>query len=225
MIPSSYQQIDRAFLYILGFSVVILFLITAAMVYFAIRYRRDKHPVPADIRGNWQLEVVWTVIPTIIALSMFYFGWTSYLSLRHVPTGALEIEATGEMYDWIFVYPNGKESVGELVVPLGKPVKLNVTSADVLHSIFIPAFRIKVDAINGMSTYVWFNPGIVGEFAIMCTEFCGIGHSGMQATLRIVPEEEYQQWLLETVDDDWGESTAGAEAAEAKDDEDEDGDQ
>lgn len=215
MIQTPHQQIDQAFFYILGISVVILFLITVAMAYFAIRYRRDKHPVPADIRGNWKLEVVWTVIPTIIALSMFSFGWTSYLQLRNVPAGAIEIETTGEMYDWIFVYPNGKESVGELVVPLGKAIKLNVTSNDVLHSIFIPAFRIKVDAVHGMYTYVWFNADRPGEFAIVCTEFCGIGHSEMKATLRIVPEEEYTQWLEKRDDDDWGqEEEDHADAAE-----------
>ncbi len=114
------QQIDQAFFYILGVSVVLLLLITGTMIYFVIRYRRDKHPEAANIRGNWKLEVIWTVIPTIIALSMFYFGWTSYISLRNVPPGALEIEVIGEMYVWIFTYPEGKESESELVVPVGR---------------------------------------------------------------------------------------------------------
>jgi cytochrome c oxidase subunit 2 len=100
------------------------------------------------------------------------------------------------MYSWGFLYANGKESYDELVVPLGKPVKLNITSLDVVHSLFIPAFRIKVDAVNGMKTYVWFYADRLGEFVIQCAEYCGIGHSEMMAVLRIVPEEEYQQWLL-----------------------------
>lgn len=206
MIPTSpAQQVDQAFIYILGISVVILFFITATMIYFAIKYRRDKHPVPADIRGNWKLEVLWTIIPTIIALSMFYIGWNSYVGLRNVPPGAIEIQASGEMYAWIFVYPNEKETAGELIVPLGKPIKLNISSLDVLHSLFIPAFRIKVDAVKGVPTYAWFLADRLGEFSIKCTEFCGVGHSEMTAVLKIVPEEEYLAWLEEEGGDDgWG---------------------
>ena len=193
---SPVHQIDQAFIYILGIAVVILIGITLTMIYFVFRYSRKRHPVAEDIRGNWQLEIVWTVVPTLIALSMFYVGWNSYMGLRNVPEGALEIEVNAEMYSWGFLYANGKESYDELVVPLGKPVKLNITSLDVVHSLFIPAFRIKVDAVNGMKTYVWFYADRLGEFVIQCAEYCGIGHSEMMAVLRIVPEEEYQQWLL-----------------------------
>jgi len=189
------HQIDQVFIYILGISVVILIGITLTMIFFVFRYSRKRHPQAEDIRGNWKLEVVWTVVPTLIALSMFYFGWKSYVGLRNVPEGAIQIEVTAEMYSWEFMYENGKESDGELVVPLGKPVKLNVTSLDVVHSLFIPAFRIKVDAVNGMKTYVWFYADRLGEFVIQCAEFCGIGHSQMTAVLRIVPEEEYEDWL------------------------------
>jgi cytochrome c oxidase subunit 2 len=165
------------------------------MIVFVIRYRRSKHPEPEDIRGNWKLEVLWTVVPSIIALSMFYFGWTSYTGLRDVPEGALEIEVTGQMYSWLFLYPNEKETENELVVPLGKPVKLIVTSSDVLHSLYIPAYRIKVDAVPGMSTYSWFLPDKLGSYFLQCAEFCGVGHADMTATLRIVPEMEYRDWL------------------------------
>ena len=199
---SSPQQIDQAFVYILGVSVVILIGITLTMIYFVFRYGQKRHPHPEDIRGNWKLELVWTVVPTIIALSMFYFGWSSYMGLRNVPEGAMEIETTAEMYAWGFLYENGKESYDELVVPLNKAIKLNITSLDVVHSLFIPAFRVKVDAVNGMQTYVWFYADKLGEFEILCAEFCGTGHSDMTGVLRIVSEEEYQQWLLTKSDDD-----------------------
>jgi len=104
------------------------------------------------------------------------------------------------MYSWIFVYPNDKETENELVVPLGKPVKLNITSSDVLHSLYIPVYRIKVDAVKGMKTYTWFLPDKIGSYFIQCAEFCGIGHSDMTATLRVVTEDDYLLWLEQEAD-------------------------
>lgn len=189
------KGIDLAFWYILGISVILLFGITLVMIVFAIKYRRSKHPDPVDIRDNLNLEVVWTVIPTIIALTMFWVGWKSYIGLRDVPEDALEIEVAGQMYSWIFLYPNDKETENQLVVPFGKAVKLNIESWDVLHSFFIPSYRIKVDAVRGMKTYAWFQADRIGEFDILCTEYCGIDHSYMVAKLKIVPETEYLEWL------------------------------
>ncbi|GAB6191644.1 cytochrome c oxidase subunit II [Desulfocastanea catecholica] len=191
------QGVDQAFWYILGISVVLLFGITTVMVYFVVRYRRSKHPVAADIRDNYPLEIIWTIVPTLIALSMFYIGWSAYLGLRTVPDDAMEIEVLAQQYSWIFVYDNDKETENELVVPLGRAIKLNITSLDVLHSFFVPAFRIKVDAVKGMSTYTWFSADELGEYDIECTEYCGVDHSAMVAKLRIVPEAEFQSWLQE----------------------------
>lgn len=192
--------VDQALWYILGISAVLLLGITIMMVYFVIRYRRSKNPVPADIRDNFLLEATWTIIPTLIAMSMFYVGWKSYVGLRDVPKDALQIEVTGQMYSWLFVYPNDKESENELVVPQGKAIKLNITSTDVIHSFYVPAYRLKVDAVKGMKTYAWFLADKVGEYDILCSEYCGTGHSAMVAVLKIVPEAEYQKWL-ETEDE------------------------
>lgn len=187
--------VDQAFWYILGISLLLLVGITAVMVAFVVRYRRSRHPVAEDIRDNLALEVVWTVIPTLIALSMFYMGWKSYIGLRTVPEGALQVEVTAQMFSWIFTYDNGKESEDVLVVPLGRAVKLNVSSVDVVHSLYIPAFRIKIDAVRGMTTYAWFQADELGDYDIECAEYCGTGHSSMTAKLRIVPEKEYLAWL------------------------------
>jgi cytochrome c oxidase subunit II len=194
---SAVQGVDLAFWYILGISVVLLFGITAVMVYFVIRYRRSRHPVPADIRDNYTLEILWTIIPTLIAMSMFYVGWTSYIGLRTVPEGAMEVEVIGQQYSWIFVYENDKETENELVVPQGRAIKLNISSEDVLHSFYLPAFRVKVDAVKGMPTYAWFFADEVGEYDIQCTEYCGVDHWAMIAKLHIVPEEEFVSWLEE----------------------------
>lgn len=189
------QGVDQAFWYILGVSAILLLGITVVMVYFVIRYRRSIHPVPADIRDNMLLEVTWTVIPTLIALSMFYFGWKSYIGLRDVPEDAIEIAVYGQQYSWIFVYDNDKETENNLVVPLGQAIKLNITSTDVLHSFYIPAYRIKVDAVGGMETYAWFYADEIGEYDVLCTEYCGTDHSAMVGVLKIVPQEEFQRWL------------------------------
>jgi cytochrome c oxidase subunit II len=194
-IPDPVTQVDTLFVFILGFSLVLLTAITVTMIAFVIRYRRSQNPEPSDIRGNWKLELAWIVIPTIIAFGMFYFGWQSYLGLRTAPDGAIEIEVYGQMYSWIFVYPNEKETENELVVPVDAPVRLTVTSEDVLHSLFIPAFRIKIDAVNGRQNHIWFHPKKTGEYMVLCAEFCGVGHADMTATLRVVTQEEYDQWL------------------------------
>lgn len=187
--------IDRAFWYILLFSIVLLIGITLTMIYFVIRYRRSRHPQSADIRGNWKLELVWTVIPTLIALSMFVVGWKSYTDFRAAPAGSIQIHVIAQMFSWIFIYPNDKESENLLVVPENTPVKLNIESLDVIHSFHLPAFRVKADAVKNFPTYAWFRTKESGEFDIMCSEYCGIGHAEMRAKLKVVPQAEYEEWL------------------------------
>jgi cytochrome c oxidase subunit II len=189
------KQVDAVFIYIIGFSILLLFMITATMIYFLIRYRKTRHKEASDIRGDWRVELAWMLIPTIIVLSMFYFGWQSFLGLRAVPPGAVEIDVIGMQYSWLFTYPNKKSSEGLLVVPMGKPIKINLTSADVIHGFYVPAFRIKQDALKNMKTYTWFYADKIGDYTIFCTQYCGEGHADMTATLRIVPESEYAEWL------------------------------
>ncbi len=187
--------VDRAFWYILLVSAILLLGITAVMIYFTIRYRRSRHPRPADIRGDWKLETGWTVIPTIIALSMFAVGWQSYTGLRNVPAGTVQIQVLAQMFSWIFVYPNDKETENLLVVPAHAPIKLDIESLDVIHSFSLPAFRVKADAVKNFPTYVWFRTGEPGEYDIMCAEYCGLEHANMLAKLKVVSQEEYESWL------------------------------
>lgn len=193
--------VDRSFYYIIGFSFVFLFAITLVMIWFVIRYRRSKNQTPSDIRGNLLLEIVWVIVPTVIALTMFASGWKSYTGLRSVPEGAIEISVIGQSFSWLFYYPNDKETENEIVVPVNTPIKLNITSDDVIHSLFIPAFRVKVDAVKGIETYAWFLPEKEGEFFFQCTEFCGTGHADMTGVVRVVSQEEYDEWIEE--EDDW----------------------
>lgn len=190
----SFQVVDRVFLYIVGISVILLLLITVLMVYFIIRYRKDKNPEAVQIEGNTALEIVWTVVPTAIVISMFLYGWKGFDFLRRVPENHIEIKVTARMWSWLFEYPSGKKS-DKLYAPQNKPVKLVLSSEDVIHSLYIPALRVKEDAVPGLTTYLWFKAENQGEYDIYCAEYCGTGHSSMLTKLLVIPQEEFEQWL------------------------------
>jgi cytochrome c oxidase subunit 2 len=188
------QAVDEVLIYIFGFSLILLLGITAVTIYFVIRYRRSKNPEPtSDVAHSFWLEAVWTLLPTIIVLTMFWYGWVNYVGLREVPEGALEVKATARMWSWQFEYPDGRRD-NKLTVPVGTPVKVTLVSVDVLHSFFAPAFRIKRDMVPGMETYVWFTATEAGTYDIFCTEYCGLGHSDMITTIEALNEEEYAEW-------------------------------
>lgn len=191
------QGVDLTFIIILGISVFFLVSITAVMIYFVIRYSRKRNPKATNIAGNNTLEIAWTVIPLILVLVMFYFGWLGFRPMRNVPEGAIQVKAIGQMWSWIFEYENGKKSA-ELIVPLNKPVKLNLFSRDVIHSLYIPAFRIKEDVVPGKNNYMWFTAQQEGEYDIFCAEYCGTRHSYMLSKVRVLPEAEYNSWLAKS---------------------------
>jgi len=191
------QGVDLTFIIILGISVFFLIGITAVMIYFVFRYSRKKNPKATNIEGNTRLEIIWTVIPLILVLIMFYFGWLGFRPMRQVPEGAVQIKATGQMWSWMFEYPNGKKST-ELIVPLNKPVKLDLISLDVIHSLYIPAFRIKEDAVPGKNNYMWFTAQIEGEYDLFCAEYCGDRHSYMLSKVKVLPEAEYNEWFAKS---------------------------
>jgi len=183
---------------ILVTSVVLLVLITAAMVIFVIRYRRTRHPTPAKVESHALLEAAWTIIPTILVLIMFYYGWMGYRLMRTPPEGAMEVTAIAQMWSWQFRYENGKQS-SDLYVPADQPIKVLLESRDVLHSFYVPAFMVKQDVVPGMIGFVWFESPDTGTFDIFCTEYCGQRHSFMLSKVVVVPPAEFEQWVLEDV--------------------------
>jgi cytochrome c oxidase subunit 2 len=187
------RVVDNVFLYILFICVFLLGLITFLMVYFVIRYRREKHPKSVDIEGSTWLEVTWTVIPTLIVLTMFYYGLTGFEFLKKVPEGAMVVKVLARQWSWLFEYENGAKDT-ELRVPLGKPVKLLLTSQDVIHGFYVPAFRIKQDAVPGMTNYLWFQPTEVGTFDVLCSQYCGLEHAHMLTKIAVLPQEEFKKW-------------------------------
>jgi cytochrome c oxidase subunit 2 len=195
---STTEAVNTAFYLLLALAVSMLILVTVLMVVFTVKYRRKRHPEAAQVEGHTLLEIVWTVVPTILALGMFYLGWTGYKYMRDVPDNALQVKATGRMWSWEFEYANGKKST-ELYVPQGVPVKVNLRSADVLHSFYMPAFRVKQDVVPGLDTYVWFQPVDTGTYDIFCAEYCGQRHSYMLSKVVVIPKDRYTSWVNKDV--------------------------
>jgi len=188
------EGVDLAFKVIFGISLFFLVGITAVMLYFVVRYRRSKHPKAVQIKDNTALEISWTLIPLALALLMFYYGYAAFSPQRDIPSDAMNVTVVSKMWAWSFVYPGDKES-NELVLPINKPVVLNLTSLDVIHSFYVPAFRQKEDCVPGKTNQMWFIPTMAGEYWILCAEYCGMNHSYMEAKVRVVPEAEYQAWI------------------------------
>jgi cytochrome c oxidase subunit 2 len=187
--------VDTAFYLILGASVVILVGITAVMVYFLFKYNKKRHPkADTSITGNNKLEIIWTVIPTIIVMIMFYYGWAGFSPMRNVPKDAIAVKAVARMWSWTFEYPNGKKS-DKLIVPFNKPVKLDLTSVDVIHSLYVPAFRIKEDVVPGRNNMMWFAANKLGSYDLFCAEYCGLRHSYMFTTVEVVDDAAWQEWI------------------------------
>jgi len=191
------QAVDNTFLLIFGLSAFMLIGITIAMIWFVVRYSRKRNPTPANFHGNFWAEVIWIVVPTILVMGMFYSGWHSYRALRDAPEGAIPIKVTARMWSWDFEYENGKHS-GTLVVPVGKAIKLSLTSTDVLHGFFAPAFRLKIDTVPGMTNHGWFRADKPGEYVIFCSVYCGLQHAKMISAIKAVSQEDYDKFLAET---------------------------
>jgi len=189
------SEIDNAWYIVYWLDVVMFFGLMIPMAYFMYRYRKrsDKDKV-SDVTHSTTLEISWTIIPTILVLGLFVVGLRGYFMASVAPAESLEIRTTAEMYMWTFTYPNGNTSVNELVIPKGKPVKLIMSSKDVLHSFYIPEFRVKQDVVPGMYTTLWFEATDTRETILECTEYCGIGHSDMLAKVRVLDKPEYDAW-------------------------------
>ena len=167
------------------------------MMVFVVRYRRSRAPQPtSQVDGNLWLEITWIVLPTLLVLSMFWYGWKEYLVLRTVPENALPVTATARMWSWEFSYANGKTSP-KLFVPVGKPVRVELVSKDVIHGFFLPSFRVKRDIVPGMSNYAWFVATKPGSYDLFCSQYCGTQHSAMVTTVEALSEVQFAVWLTQ----------------------------
>jgi len=190
-------DVDALFYFILWASVFFFLLIVGISVYFIIKYRKraDRPNATSQVAYDVKLEVVWTLVPIILVFIVFVWGFNTFMKLQVVPRDALEIKVTGRQWMWVFDYPNGSNSLNELVVPVNQPIKLLMSSDDVIHSFYVPQFRIKQDVVPNRYTITWFEAKRTGKFDLYCAEFCGKGHSEMLGTVRVVSSDEYASFL------------------------------
>lgn len=192
------KDVDLLIQFILGVSLVGLAGVTFAIVYFVLRYwrhRRAESSVP-QIHGHTVAEVSVAVLLTVLVMFIFYWGWVEYKKLQTVPHNSLEVNVVAKQWLWEFQYPDGKRLTNELVVPLGRPVKLIMTSQDVIHSFYVPNFRVKQDVLPKTYTSLWFEATELGEHRVFCAEYCGTAHSGMLAVVKVVSPEDFEAWQL-----------------------------
>jgi cytochrome c oxidase subunit 2 len=200
-VSSFVDSVDGAFLFTLIVSVFFLLLNTSVMIFFIIKYSRKRNPKAKNIHGSTSLEITWTVIPTILVLLMFWYGWVGYVEMTEIPEDAMPINVTAQMWQWNFEYENGRQT-DSLYVPVNKPVKLILNSHDVNHSFFIPAFRLKKDVLPGRERLAWFMAEEVGEYTIACAEYCGLHHSYMYSKVFVMPQEDFDDWIYEMSKED-----------------------
>lgn len=192
------EQTDTLFWFVHLSSLVLTIGLLAVIVYFVYKYRRkSEDEVTPLITHNNQLEVTWSVIPLVLVIIVFGWGYKVYLDQRVIPDDAYEVNVTAQKWLWQFSYENGARTTGELHVPAGRPIKLVMSSNDVIHSFFVPDYRIKQDVVPGQYTEVWFNAPEPGESIVFCTEYCGTAHSDMTAQVIVHEQEEFKQWLAE----------------------------
>jgi cytochrome c oxidase subunit II len=189
--------VDKAFMLILGVSIFFLITLTVVMLVFIFKYKKEKHPNAVQNEGSNKLEIIWTIIPLILVLVMFYFGWMGWRPMKHPPEDAMHVKAIARMWNFRFEYENGKFA-DSLIVPLNEPVIVDLVALDVLHSMYIPAFRVKEDMIPNMKKVLWFIPGTVGDFDLFCTEYCGLEHSYMFTGVKVLPKDEFDAWMSDT---------------------------
>lgn len=189
---------DGLFYFILWTCVISFAVVIGVMTWFGITYRRRKEGErTSSNRGHFGLEVAWSVVPSLFLIVIFVWGFKGFMTMQVPPAGALTINVTAETWLWRFTHPTGETSTEELVIPVNRPVRLLMSSRDVIHSLYVPAFRAKRDVLPGRYTVLWFEATQEGTFPLYCTEYCGTNHSMMNVPVRVVSEEAYQQWLEE----------------------------
>jgi cytochrome c oxidase subunit II len=189
-------QVDNLYFLILGVTAFFAVLVSVIVAIFAVKYRDDTgQKVGASIHGSIPLELGWSVIPFIIAMGIFAYSTAVFFQLVRPPAETLEVYSTGKRWMWRFQHLDGKAEINELHVPKGRPVRVTFTSEDVLHDLFIPAFRVKADAIPGRYSSIWFEATQTGEFHLFCAEYCGTKHSGMIGKVIVMEPNDYQAWL------------------------------
>jgi cytochrome c oxidase subunit 2 len=193
---TSASEVDNLYFFLIAVSVFFSALIFIGVIVFAVKYRRrSPYEIPQPIEGSWFLESLWTVIPLLISLVIFVWGAKVYFDNAVPPKNALEIFVVGKQWMWKLQHPEGNREINELHVPIGQAVKLTMTSEDVIHSFFIPEFRVKRDVVPGRYNSIWFLATKPGTYRIFCSQYCGTQHSAMIGHVYAMTPDDYQNWL------------------------------
>ena len=189
-------RVDAMYFILVAITVFFSTGIFAFIFYFAIKYRRrSPDEIPRPMHGSLRLELAWSIIPLFIALSLFAGGTAIYFRNADIPPGAMEIFVVGKQWMWKLQHPSGVREINELHVPIGQAVKLTMTSEDVIHSFYVPAFRVKMDVIPGRYTTLWFQPTKPGKYHLFCAEYCGTNHSAMKGSIHVMEQVDFNKWL------------------------------
>jgi cytochrome c oxidase subunit 2 len=188
-------QVDGLYFLLIAVSAFFTLLIFALILVFSIKYRRSVHPHAVPIEGSLPLELTWTLIP--LGICMIFFAWGSliYFQEARPPKGAMEVYTVGKQWMWKFEHETGQREINQLHVPVGRDVEMVMSSQDVIHSFFVPAFRVKADVLPGRYTMIWFRPTKAGTYDLFCSQYCGTQHSGMIGQVIVMDPTAYQAWL------------------------------
>jgi cytochrome c oxidase subunit 2 len=189
-------EVDHLYYFVTAVTSFFAILVALLVTIFAVRYRDDSgQKVGAPITGSVPLELGWSIVPFFIAMAIFAWSSIVYFKIVRPPDQTLEIYSTGKRWMWRFQHIDGQSEINEIHVPVGRPVKVTFTSEDVIHSLYLPAFRVKADAIPGRYSSIWFTATRVGEYHLFCAEYCGTQHSGMIGRVVVMEPNDYQAWL------------------------------
>jgi cytochrome c oxidase subunit II len=193
----SADQIDTLYDVLLIASVPIFVLVMTIAIYSVMRFRAKPGDMSdgAPIHGNTRLEIFWVTVPFILVTGLAIYGWVTLSDIEAKEPNELEVKVTGQQFTWTFEYPRSKVKSPELVLPVDRPVHFRVQSKDVIHSFWVPQFRLKSDAVPGLTTRLRLTPDRVGQYEVVCAELCGIGHSTMRQIVRVVPAAQFDSWL------------------------------
>ena len=189
-------KVDALYFYLSGVTLFFSLLISAVLIFFVIRYRRrTPYEIPRPIAGSHKLETLWTIIPFMIAMTMFGWGAQVYFQQYKPPANAIEVYVVGKQWMWKLQHATGQREINQLHIPVGRKIKLIMTSEDVIHDFFVPAFRTKMDVVPGKYTTMWFEATKPGTYHLFCAEYCGMNHSGMTGSIVVMEPREFDNWL------------------------------
>lgn len=194
------QDVDYLYFYLIAISIFFIVAIGSAIFYFGIRYReKEKYATGAEIHGSIALETIWSIIPFVISMTIFLGGAIIFFNQTRVPADSMEIFIVGKQWMWKAQHGTGQREINELHVPVGRKIKLTMTTEDVLHDFYIPAFRTKADVVPGRYSTIWFEATKPGKYHIYCAEYCGLNHSGMGGYVYVMEQRDFDNWLAGNV--------------------------